>query len=143
MAKETLDACVSTAGLSHAGESQTDGLLLEGAHTWTPTLFIRLVQDVGVDSAVAKHLAETYGDRAFSVAKLAGLTGQRWPIVGKRLHVEYPYIEAEVREGRMLDRFATIYVMWMSRKSLKYSLLTKITLIFFICLHLLCFKPST
>ena len=26
------------------GESRTDGLMLEGAHTWTPTMFIRLVQ---------------------------------------------------------------------------------------------------
>ena len=61
-------------------ESQTDGLLLEGAHTWTPTMFIRLVQDFGLESEVAKHLAHTYGDRAFSVAKLASLTGKRWPI---------------------------------------------------------------
>lgn len=61
-------------------ESQTDGLLLEGGHTWTPTMFIRLVQDFGLESEVAKHLAHTYGDRAFSVAKLASLTGQRWPI---------------------------------------------------------------
>ncbi len=45
---------------------------------------------------MAKHLAETYGDRAFSVAKLAALTGKRWPIVGKRLHEEFPYIDAEV-----------------------------------------------
>lgn len=61
-------------------ESQTDGLLLEGGHTWTPTMFIRLVQDFGLESEVAKHLAHTYGDRAFSVAKLASLTGKRWPI---------------------------------------------------------------
>ena len=46
---------------------------------------------------MAKHLSETYGDRAFSVAKLASLTGKRWPIVGKRLHEEFPYIDAEVR----------------------------------------------
>ena len=25
------------------------------------------------------------------------LTGKRWPVVGKRLHDEYDYIEAEVR----------------------------------------------
>jgi glycerol-3-phosphate dehydrogenase len=30
------------------------------------------------------------------VAKLARLTGKRWPIVGRRLHEEYPYLEAEV-----------------------------------------------
>ena len=28
---------------------------------------------------------------------MAGLTGKRWPIVGKRLHMEFPYIDAEVR----------------------------------------------
>lgn len=43
-------------------------------------MFIRLVQDFGLESEVAKHLAHTYGDRAFSVAKLASLTGKRWPI---------------------------------------------------------------
>ena len=31
---------------SDVGSSVTDGLLLEGAHTWTPTMFIRLVQVV-------------------------------------------------------------------------------------------------
>ena len=45
---------------------------------------------------VAMHLSETYGDRAFSVVRGASITGKRWPIVGKRLHDEYPYIEAEV-----------------------------------------------
>ena len=47
-------------------------------------------------SQVAMHLSETYGDRAFSVVRGASITGKRWPIVGKRLHDEYPYIEAEV-----------------------------------------------
>ena len=45
---------------------------------------------------VAQHLAATYGDRAFKVAKMAQLTGKRWPIVGRRLHEDYPYLEAEV-----------------------------------------------
>jgi hypothetical protein len=30
------------------------------------------------------------------VLQLASLTGKRWPIVGKRLHMEFPYIDAEV-----------------------------------------------
>jgi len=97
MAKETLDAAVECSKLEQSNESATDGLLLEGAHGWTPTMFIRLVQDFGLESEVAIHLANTYGDRAFSVAKLASLTGKRWPIVGKRLHEEFPYINAEVR----------------------------------------------
>ncbi len=36
------------------------------------------------------HLAETYGDRAFSVGKLAKMTGNRWPVLGRRLPEEYP-----------------------------------------------------
>lgn len=96
MAQETVDTAVKVLGVE-AGPCMTDGLLLEGAHHWTPTMFIRLVQDLGVDTQVAQHLAATYGDRAFSVGKLASLTGKRWPIVGKRLHMEFPYIDAEVR----------------------------------------------
>ena len=96
MAKDTLDAAVKDSNLPAIRESATDGLLLEGAHQWSPTMFIRLVQDFGLESEVAMHLANTYGDRAFSVAKLASLTGKRWPIVGKRLHEEFPYIDAEV-----------------------------------------------
>ena len=57
---------------------------------WTLTSFFSKLQ-------VALHLAETYGDRAFSVLKLATRTGQRWPVIGKRLHPEFPYIEGEVR----------------------------------------------
>ena len=44
----------------------------------------------------AEHLANTYGDRAIKVARLANLTGKRWPVVGNKLHPDYPYIEAEV-----------------------------------------------
>ena len=83
MAQETVDQAVETCSLPAKGPSGTDGLPLEGGHTWEPTLFIRLVQDLGVDTAVAQHLSATYGDRAFSVGKLAGLTGQRWPVVGQ------------------------------------------------------------
>ena len=53
-------------------------------------MFIRLVQDLGVDTAVAQHLSATYGDRAFSVGKMAQLTGMRWPIVGKRIAGDLP-----------------------------------------------------
>lgn len=72
---------------------------MEGAHGWTPTMYIRLVQDFGLEFEVAKHLADAYGDRAFAVAKLASLTGKRWPIIGKKVHPEFPYIDAEVRYG--------------------------------------------
>ena len=44
MAQETLDAAIKACDLKPKCDSKTDGLLLEGAHTWTPTQFIRLVQ---------------------------------------------------------------------------------------------------
>ncbi|CAL8097050.1 unnamed protein product [Orchesella dallaii] len=97
MAVDAINAAVQAFDLSTTGPSQTDGLLLEGAHGWSPTLYIRLVQDAGLEPEVAKHLAQTYGDRAFSVTKLASLTGKRWPVVGRRIHSEFPYIHAEVR----------------------------------------------
>jgi len=46
---------------------------------------------------VAEHLSKSYGDKAFKVARLAQLTGRRWPVVGRKLHDDYPYIEAEVK----------------------------------------------
>ncbi|KAF7207234.1 glycerol-3-phosphate dehydrogenase, mitochondrial [Nothobranchius furzeri] len=95
MAEETLDAAIGAHSLT-AESCRTVGLMLEGAKGWTPTLYIRLVQDYGLEKEVAQHLASTYGGRAFDVAKMAQVTGQRWPIVGKRLVSEFPYIEAEV-----------------------------------------------
>ena len=77
-------------------------IFLEGGHTWTPTMHIKLTQDLGVDTVVAQHLSETYGDRAFEVGRNAAMTGMRWPVVGKRLNPEYPYIEAEVSKGSIL-----------------------------------------
>lgn len=45
---------------------------------------------------VAQHLARTYGDRAYKLGRSCKLTGRRWPVVGKRLHEDYPYLEEEV-----------------------------------------------
>ncbi|XP_061899540.1 glycerol-3-phosphate dehydrogenase, mitochondrial [Entelurus aequoreus] len=95
MAEETLDAAIKAHTLP-AETCKTVGLMLEGANGWTPTLYIRLVQDYGLEQEVAQHLASTYGGKAYDVAKMAQVTGQRWPIVGKRLVSEFPYIEAEV-----------------------------------------------
>ena len=61
MAKDTLDRAVKENGLDAKRPSQTDGLLLEGGHTWTPTLFIRLVQDLGVDTDVSDPLLDYKG----------------------------------------------------------------------------------
>ena len=97
MAEETVDKAIEICNLKPTSSCRTKGLMLDGGHGWSPTLFIRLVQDFGLENEVAKHLASTYGDKAFKVAKLATLTGKRWPVSGKRLHEEFPYLEAEVR----------------------------------------------
>ncbi|CAA9997041.1 unnamed protein product [Nesidiocoris tenuis] len=100
MAAETIDAAIEACQLKPREQhSVTETVMIEGGHGWTPTMYIRLVQDFGLDVEVAKHLSSSYGDRAFAVAKLASLTGKRWPIIGKKLHPEFPYIDAEVRYG--------------------------------------------
>ncbi|XP_050530673.1 glycerol-3-phosphate dehydrogenase, mitochondrial [Daktulosphaira vitifoliae] len=101
MAQETLDAAIKAIPELNPTkpDCQTDGLKLEGSHGWTPTMYIRLVQDFGLECEVAQHLATSYGDRAFAVAKLAHITGQRWPIIGKKIHPDFPYIDAEIRYG--------------------------------------------
>jgi hypothetical protein len=60
-------------------------------------MYIHLVQDYGIEVDVAQHLASSYGDRAFVVARMCKMTGRRWPIVGSRLHEEFPYLDAEVK----------------------------------------------
>ncbi|NXS52738.1 GPDM protein, partial [Brachypteracias leptosomus] len=114
MAQDTIDAAVEAHGLK-AGSCRTLGLQLQGAEEWSPTLYIRLVQDYGLESEVAQHLASTYGDKAFEVAKLAQVTGRRWPIVGKRLVSEFPYIEAEVIYG--VKEYARTAVDMISRRT--------------------------
>ncbi|XP_011698622.1 PREDICTED: glycerol-3-phosphate dehydrogenase, mitochondrial isoform X1 [Wasmannia auropunctata] len=99
MAQETIDAAIKACDLEPERPCQTDGFLLEGAQGWSPTMYIRLVQDFGLECEVAQHLSKSYGDRAFAVAKMASLTGKRWPIIGKKIHPEFPYIDAEIRYG--------------------------------------------
>ena len=52
MAKDAVDTAVESADLKPKNDSLTDGLLLEGAHGWTSTAFIRLAQDFGLESEV-------------------------------------------------------------------------------------------
>lgn len=117
-----LNACVAIPELNPTKpDCQTDGLQLEGSHGWTPTMYIRLVQDFGLECEVAQHLATSYGDRAFAVAKLANLTGKRWPVIGNKIHPDFPYIDAEVRHTQFyyelpkLRMFCFLDSLWHSR----------------------------
>ncbi|KAL7423798.1 mitochondrial glycerol-3-phosphate dehydrogenase [Cryptotrichosporon argae] len=97
MAEETVDAAIKEYGLKANGPSQTHRIKLVGGHAWSKTMYIKLIQQFGLETEVAKHLAESYGDRAWTVASMATPTGLSWPIHGVRLSPLYPYIEAEAR----------------------------------------------
>ncbi|VDD79145.1 unnamed protein product [Mesocestoides corti] len=96
MAEEAVDKCVKVCGLKPKSGCRTTGLLLNGAHGWSPNLFIQISQEYGIDRDVAIHLASTYGGRAVQIAQQAKLTGLRYPLVGRRLHPDFPIIESEV-----------------------------------------------
>lgn len=54
MAEDTVDAAIKVHNLK-AGPSRTVGLFLQGGKDWSPTLYIRLVQDYGLESEVCGH----------------------------------------------------------------------------------------
>jgi len=118
MAEECLDASIKEFGLTtkpvlnapHVsgtdliddgahldGACQTHNVRLIGAHGFSKTLFIPLIQHFGIETEVAKHLAESYGDRAWTVASMCKLTDQRFPARGERISRLYPFVDGEVR----------------------------------------------
>ncbi|KAG0376151.1 mitochondrial glycerol-3-phosphate dehydrogenase [Mortierella sp. AD032] len=97
MAAETIDEAIKEFGLNPARGCSTERVKLIGSHGYSHTMFIRLIQQFGLETEIAQHLANSYGDRAWAVASLAQSTGKRWPVFGRRVSNQYPYIEAEVR----------------------------------------------
>ncbi|KAF7546731.1 hypothetical protein G7Z17_g8216 [Cylindrodendrum hubeiense] len=79
------------------GTCQTHKVRLVGAHGFSNTLFIPLIQHFGVETEVAKHLTESYGDRAWTVAALCKLTDKRFPARGERISHLYPFVDGEIR----------------------------------------------
>ncbi|GLB38773.1 putative FAD-dependent glycerol-3-phosphate dehydrogenase family protein [Lyophyllum shimeji] len=99
MAQETVDTAIKTFNLQNKVRSGcvTENLRLVGSDGWSRNMFIGLIQRYGLETDVAKHLSDNYGDRAWTVCSLAEPTGRQWPLYGKRISAQYPYIEAEVR----------------------------------------------
>jgi glycerol-3-phosphate dehydrogenase len=79
------------------GSCQTHTVRLIGAHGFSKTLFINIIQHFGVETEVAKHLTESYGDRAWTVAALCRSTDKRFPARGERISPLYPFVDGEVR----------------------------------------------
>ncbi|KAJ7221662.1 FAD dependent oxidoreductase-domain-containing protein [Mycena pura] len=99
MAQETVDKAVKVFGLGARAKTGcvTDTLRLVGSDGWSRNMFIGLIQRYGLETDVAKHLSDNYGDRAWTVCDLAEPRNDSWPLHGIRLNPSYPYIEAEVR----------------------------------------------
>ncbi|OZJ04545.1 hypothetical protein BZG36_02714 [Bifiguratus adelaidae] len=97
MAAETVDRAIKEFDLHPVAPCRTEHVKLVGSHGYSKTMFIKLIQQFGLETEVAQHLANSYGDRAWAVASLAKASGRRWPVFGKRISPNYPYIEAEVR----------------------------------------------
>ncbi len=55
MAEDTVNALLKTFDLPHQ-ECKTEDLILEGGEGWTPTSFVRLVQDFGLEPEVIFYL---------------------------------------------------------------------------------------
>jgi glycerol-3-phosphate dehydrogenase len=79
------------------GTCQTHRVRLIGAHGYSKTLFINLIQHYGLETEVAKYLTGAYGDRAWTVAALCSPTETLYPIRGKRISELYPFVDGEVR----------------------------------------------
>ncbi|KAA8644857.1 glycerol-3-phosphate dehydrogenase GUT2 [Aspergillus tanneri] len=79
------------------GSCQTHQVRLIGAHGYSNTLFINLIQHFGLETDVARHLTQSYGDRAWQVAALSSPTNARFPVRGKRISTLYPFVDGEVR----------------------------------------------
>jgi glycerol-3-phosphate dehydrogenase len=79
------------------GKCQTHNVRLIGAHGFSKTLFINIIQHFGIETEVAKHLTESYGDRAWTVAALCKTTDQRFPARGERISALYPFVDGEIR----------------------------------------------
>lgn len=79
------------------GSCQTHQVRLIGAHGYSKTLFINLIQHFGLETDVAQHLTQSYGDRAWQVAALSSPTNARYPVRGCRISALYPFVDGEVR----------------------------------------------
>ena len=79
------------------GTCQTHQVRLIGAHGFSKTLFINLIQHFGLETEVAKHLTESYGDRAWAVGSLCQPSNQRFPARSERISQLYPFVDGEVR----------------------------------------------
>ncbi|XP_016962001.1 glycerol-3-phosphate dehydrogenase, mitochondrial [Drosophila biarmipes] len=92
MAADAVDMAIKSCGLcdDHVTSSWTQDLKLDGAESWCCMLPLEFVQDYDVPMDVAQHISDSYGWNGHALFSDA-------PDLRKRLHPNFPYIEAEVQ----------------------------------------------
>ncbi|XP_017068071.2 probable glycerol-3-phosphate dehydrogenase, mitochondrial [Drosophila eugracilis] len=93
MAADAIDLAIQSCGLcdDHVTSSWTQDLKLDGADFWCCMLPLEFVQDYEVPMDVAQHISDSYGYNGHALFK------QSPADMKKRLHPNFPYIEAEVQ----------------------------------------------
>lgn len=127
MAEQTIDRAVEEFKLKPLRGCITKSVRLIGSHDWSRTMYVRLLQEYGLELDVAQHLSQSYGDRAWSVCSIAEPTGKRYPDHGIRLDSQLPYIEAEVRYATRME-YASKCVDFIARRSRMAFLDTEATM---------------
>ncbi|KAF8222388.1 DAO-domain-containing protein [Tricholoma matsutake] len=92
MAEEAVDVAVEAFGLGDRVRSGcvTESLRLVGSEGWSRNMFIGLIQQFGLDTDVAKHLSDNYGDRAWTVCSYPSSPPNQ------RLSPHHPFITQEI-----------------------------------------------
>lgn len=86
MADETVNYAIQRHSLQPKNpRADTSKVLLLGAHDYSDTTYLKVIQRFGLETDVAQHLARSYGDRAVLVGELCADTKLRWPLHGRRL----------------------------------------------------------
>ncbi|KAI8878654.1 DAO-domain-containing protein [Backusella circina FSU 941] len=116
MAEETVDKAIEVFSLKALNKCCTEQTTLTGSEGYSNTMFIRLVQEFGMDTEVAQHLARSYGNRAWAVASIEDATREIWPTYGNRISPNYPYIESEIRYAARQE-FACTAVDVLARRT--------------------------
>ncbi|KAH8680539.1 glycerol-3-phosphate dehydrogenase [Xylariales sp. PMI_506] len=107
------------------GSCRTENLKLVGGHGFSHTLFIHLIQQFKLDTDVAKHLASSYGDRAWAVASLcsevpAGESEKPSSDEAtkglERISTHYPFLSGEVRYAARSE-YAQTAVDFLARRT--------------------------
>ena len=115
MAEQAVDRALSDGKLRALKPCQTQTMKIVGAEHYSADHYTSLMQDYRLPEDVARHLNQSYGDRANIVAKLAQQNG-----LTARLHPSHPFIEAEVPYA--VDHEAAVHALDVLNRRLTLAL---------------------